>query len=58
MARQYEKIVRHNTILPEPITREEFNQLSIEKQKLEHKGLYGKMSEDEWREHDKNIMKN
>lgn len=53
MVGQYEMIVRHNTNLPEPITREEFNQLSIEMQKLQHKGLYGNLSQEEWREHDR-----
>lgn len=53
MVGQYEMIVRHNTNLPEPITREEFNQLSVEMQKLQHKGLYGNLSQEEWREHDR-----
>jgi hypothetical protein len=53
MVGQYEKMIRHNTNLPEPITREEFNQLSIQMQKLQHKGLYGNLSQEEWREHDR-----
>jgi hypothetical protein len=52
MVRQYEKYIRHNANLPKPITQEEFNQLSIEKYNLEQQGVYGNMSQAEWREHD------
>lgn len=53
MVGQYEKMIRHNTNLPEPITIEEFNQLSIEMQKLHHINLYGNLTQEEWREHDR-----
>ena len=54
MVRQYEKIIRHNTNLPEPITKEEFNQLSIQMQELESNCSWsGNLSQEEWREHDK-----
>jgi hypothetical protein len=53
MVRQYEKIIRHNTNLPEPITKEEFNQLSIQMQELESNCSWsGNLSQEEWREHD------
>jgi hypothetical protein len=54
MVRQYEKIIRHNTNLPEPITKEEFNQLSIQMQELESNCSWsGNLSQEEWREHDR-----
>lgn len=56
MAKLYEKTIKYLTSLPEPITKEEFNQLAMEKQQLVNKSLSGvKMSQEEWKEHDKKI---
>lgn len=58
MVKQYEYFIRHKTSLPEPITREEFNKLSIEKQKLEEESLWCRdLSQEEWREHDRKYNK-
>lgn len=54
MVKKYEKILQAKTTLPEPITKEEFYQLSRENQKLEHKGMWNTtMTDEEWREHDR-----
>ena len=53
MVRQYEKFIRHEIILPEPITKEEFSQLSIERQRVDHIDRWSRnLSQEEWREHD------
>lgn len=39
MVRLFEQFIRHNTHLPEPITKDELNHLSVEKQKLEREIL-------------------
>ena len=41
MVRQYEKFIRHKTSLPEPITKEEFEKLCIEKNSLDNKLEWG-----------------
>jgi hypothetical protein len=52
MVNLYEKLIRHNTNLPNPITKEEFNQLSIERQRLEHIDRWSRnLSQAELREH-------
>jgi hypothetical protein len=54
IVRQYEKLIRNKTSLPEPITIEEYTKLSDKMQKLKQIDLVGKnMSEDEWRKFDK-----
>ena len=52
MVNLYEKLIRHNTSLPNPITKEEFNQLSIELQRLDHIDRWSRnLSQEEWSEH-------
>jgi hypothetical protein len=52
MVRLYENNIRFETLLPEPITKEEFNQLIIERKQLEFEELSNvNKSQDQWREH-------
>ncbi len=55
MVKYYEKYIKRMTSLPEPITKEEFNNLAKEKQQLDHKSLWGSLSQEEWKEHDKRV---
>jgi hypothetical protein len=48
IVRQYEKIIRHKTDLPEPITKEEFKKISDEMQELKQISLFDRnMSQEE-----------
>lgn len=56
MVKLYEKTIKNLTSLPEPITKEEFNKLAMEKHQLDNKSLLGgKLSQEEWKEHDKKV---
>jgi hypothetical protein len=51
MVRQYEKFVKHNKNLPEPMTKEQFDELVKEWERLEKiKFTEEKMNDDEWKE--------
>lgn len=54
MVKFYEKIIKHEAILPEPITKEEFNELAKEMENLDKKSWSDEhLSPEEWKEHHK-----
>lgn len=51
LVRQYEKFIKHNKNLPEPMTKEQFNELVNEWERLEKINFTNeKMNDDEWKE--------
>jgi hypothetical protein len=52
MVNLYEKIIKNNTDLPEPITKEKYNKLVMEWNEIERNSwMHDEMTDDEWREY-------
>jgi hypothetical protein len=52
MVNLYEKFIKNNTDLPEPITKEKYNQLVVDWNEIERNSwMHDEMTDDEWREY-------